>query len=64
MVNRLHDDVKQATSDPTIQKLITTVGLIPVNTPSVNELQGYLVSEGEKWGAIVRKVGLEGSQSQ
>jgi tripartite-type tricarboxylate transporter receptor subunit TctC len=64
VVNRLHDDVKQATSDPTAQKLISTVGLIPVNTPSVDQLQSYLASEGEKWGAIVRKLGLEGSQSQ
>jgi hypothetical protein len=37
------------------------IGLIPVDTPSVDGIQTYFTSEREKWGALVRKLNLQGS---
>ncbi len=62
IVERLHDEMKRIMADPEIRQKIETIGLIPFDTPSVEELRAYRKSEQEKWGALVRKLGLEGSQ--
>ena len=33
-----------------------------IDIASVESMRGYIKSESEKWGALVRKLGLEGSQ--
>jgi hypothetical protein len=38
------------------------IGLIPHASPSVEGIQAYIKAETEKWGALVRHLGLEGSQ--
>ena len=38
------------------------IGLIPYQSPSVEGIQRYIKAETEKWGALVRQLGLEGSQ--
>jgi hypothetical protein len=38
------------------------VGLIPNDSPSIEEMRGYIASEHVKWGALVKQLGLEGSQ--
>jgi hypothetical protein len=45
-----------------MQQKIMDIGLIPHDSPSVEGIQGYIKSETEKWGALVRQLGLEGSQ--
>jgi len=35
---------------------------IPFDTPSVEGVREYVKSEQEKWGALVRKLGLAESQ--
>jgi len=62
IVDRLHDEMKRIMADPEIRQKIETIGLIPFDTPSVEELRAYRKSEQAKWGALVRKLGLEGSQ--
>ena len=47
---------------PDFRKKVSDLGLIPVDPPSVADTRKYLASEREKWGALVRKLGLEGSQ--
>jgi len=62
IVDRLHDVMKRILADPEIKQKIETIGLIPFETPPVEELRAYRKSEQEKWGALVKKLGLEGSQ--
>ena len=38
------------------------IGLIPNETPSIDEMRRYIQSEHVKWGALVKQLGLEGSQ--
>jgi tripartite-type tricarboxylate transporter receptor subunit TctC len=62
IVDRLHDEMKRILADPELRQKIETIGLIPFDTPSVEELRAYRRAEQEKWGALVKKLGLEGSQ--
>jgi tripartite-type tricarboxylate transporter receptor subunit TctC len=47
---------------PEMQQKILAIGLIPHESPSVEGIQRYIKAETEKWGALVRQLGLEGSQ--
>jgi tripartite-type tricarboxylate transporter receptor subunit TctC len=47
---------------PAMQKHVADLGLIPFDSPSIEGITTYLASEREKWGALVKKLGLEGSQ--
>jgi tripartite-type tricarboxylate transporter receptor subunit TctC len=61
IVDRLHAEMKKIMGTPDMKKLASNIGLIPVDTPSVDGIQQYFKSEREKWGTLVRKLGLEGS---
>jgi len=41
---------------------VANIGLIPLETPSVEGINQYLASERDKWGSLVKKLGLEGTQ--
>jgi tripartite-type tricarboxylate transporter receptor subunit TctC len=62
IVDKLHDEMKRIIADPEIKQKIETIGLIPFETPGTEELRTYRRAEQEKWGALVKKLGLEGSQ--
>jgi tripartite-type tricarboxylate transporter receptor subunit TctC len=62
IVDRLHGEMTKIMSAKDMQEKAAAIGLIPLNPPSVAETQAYLKSEREKWGALVKKLGLEGSQ--
>ena len=62
IVDKLHNEMKRIMADPEMKKLASNIGLLPIDTPSVEGIQQYFASEREKWGSLVRKLGLEGSQ--
>ena len=62
IVDKLHGEMKRIVAAPDIKEKIATLGLIPLDTPSVEDTARYLKAEREKWGALVRKLGLEGTQ--
>jgi tripartite-type tricarboxylate transporter receptor subunit TctC len=62
VVDRLHDEMKKIMNDPVMKKRAADIGLIPIDTPSVAGIADYIKSERTKWGALVDKLGLRGSQ--
>lgn len=62
IVDRLHAEMARIMAQPAMQKHVADLGLIPFDSPSVEGIAKYLASEREKWGALVKKLGLEGSQ--
>ena len=62
IVARLHADMQRITTAPDMQKKIADLGLLPIASPPVEGIVSYLASEREKWGSLVRKLGLEGTQ--
>ncbi len=43
-------------------KKVADLGLIPFDTQPIAEIRAYIRSEQEKWGSLVRTLGLAGSQ--
>ena len=62
IVERLHTEMKQIMASPEINAQILKLGLIPFATPTIPEMEAYIKSDQEKWGAIVRDLGLAGTQ--
>ncbi|MFN3350207.1 Bug family tripartite tricarboxylate transporter substrate binding protein [Pseudorhodoplanes sp.] len=61
IVERLHAEMKKIMGDPEMKKLASNIGLIPIDTPSIDGIEQYFKSERGKWGTLVRQLGLEGS---
>jgi tripartite-type tricarboxylate transporter receptor subunit TctC len=62
VVDRLHAEMKKIMSDPEMKKRAADIGLIPFDTPSIEGINDYIKSERAKWGGLVDKIGLRGSQ--
>ncbi|HXF88122.1 MAG TPA: tripartite tricarboxylate transporter substrate binding protein [Xanthobacteraceae bacterium] len=62
IVDRLHAEMKKIMSDPAMKKRAADIGLIPIDTPSIAGMNDYIKAERVKWGALVDKIGLRGSQ--
>ncbi len=62
IVDRLHAEMKKIMSDPVMTKRAADIGLIPIESPSVAGINDYIKSERVKWGSLVDKIGLRGSQ--
>jgi tripartite-type tricarboxylate transporter receptor subunit TctC len=62
IVERLHREMTKIMSDAEMQKRVANIGLVPLNPASVEETQKYIASEREKWGKLVRDLGLAGTQ--
>jgi tripartite-type tricarboxylate transporter receptor subunit TctC len=62
IVLRLHGDMNGIISNPEMRKRILGIGLLPVGTPTLEETQKFIASEREKWGSLLRKLGLQGTQ--
>ena len=55
-------ELRAILAEPDIQKDFADRGLIPVVSPSPEELQGYVRSEIVRWGKVVEQAGAAGSQ--
>jgi tripartite-type tricarboxylate transporter receptor subunit TctC len=62
VISRLHGEMGRILSLPEVNKAIANLDLIPVPPASIESHQQYLASEALKWGDLVRKLGLAGSQ--
>ncbi len=62
IVERLHEEMKRILAAPDMQQRIANLGLLALPTPSIEGVQQYMRAEREKWGSLVRSLGLAGSQ--
>lgn len=61
IIERLHMEMKRIMADPEMIKLTEKIGLLPVDSPDIDGIQRYLASEREKWGSLVKQLGLAGT---
>ena len=47
---------------PEMQERIASLGLIPFEPRAIEDNQRYLAAETERWGTLIRELGLAGSQ--
>jgi tripartite-type tricarboxylate transporter receptor subunit TctC len=59
---KLHAELKSIGALPDVQRQISGMGLIPIDTPAVDDLQLYVKSEIERWGKVIRAAGIAGSE--
>ena len=62
IINRLQLEMKRIIATPEVQQRISTLGLIPHDAPSAAAINQYMRAEREKWSALVKSLGLVGSQ--
>jgi len=62
IVDRLHAEMQKIMSDPEMKKRAADIGLIPFDSPPVAGINDYIKSERVKWGTLVEKIGLKGTQ--
>lgn len=62
VVDRLHRELLAVMTLPDIKAQIDKLSLLPLDTPSVPEMQKFVKSEIVRWGDIVRKAGIAGTQ--
>jgi tripartite-type tricarboxylate transporter receptor subunit TctC len=62
IVDRLHTEIKRILEAPEMRSKISAIGLLPIAVAPVEEQRRYVAAEAEKWGALVTKLGLQGSQ--
>jgi tripartite-type tricarboxylate transporter receptor subunit TctC len=62
IVKRLHGEMTQIIKLPEVHDRIAATGLIPQEPRSIEENRQYIAAETKKWGALVVKLGLAGTQ--
>jgi putative tricarboxylic transport membrane protein len=62
IIDRLHQEMRVIMSTPDMKQRASNIGLLPLDSPPIEGIRAYIKSEQEKWGSLVRKLGLEGSQ--
>jgi tripartite-type tricarboxylate transporter receptor subunit TctC len=55
IVDKLHAALKNIEARPQFKEQVAKLGTVPVDTPSVAELQAYVKSEIVRWGKVVEK---------
>jgi len=58
IVNRLHSELKSITALPEIQQRFKTLGLIPIDSPAIEDLAVYVKFEIDRWGKVIRSAGI------
>jgi tripartite-type tricarboxylate transporter receptor subunit TctC len=61
VAGKLHAAMKTITGDAGFRKRVTDIGLLPLAPRSVEEIEGYIRSERERWGKVVTELGLAGT---
>ncbi|MGH6739106.1 MAG: tripartite tricarboxylate transporter substrate binding protein, partial [Bradyrhizobium sp.] len=62
IVDKLHADLKAIVANPDTQHRLVDLGVIPIDSPPVAELQAYIKTEIGRWGKVVEQAGIAGSQ--
>jgi tripartite-type tricarboxylate transporter receptor subunit TctC len=62
VVARLNTEFKAIMALPEVKKQIVDIGLIPMEPPSVEEMQTFLAAEIARWGKLVQQAGIAGTE--
>ena len=62
IVAKLNADLCDVLDQPQMKQLVSKAGMLPLDAGAVDDLQAFVKSEIRRWGDVVRKAGIEGSQ--
>jgi tripartite-type tricarboxylate transporter receptor subunit TctC len=61
IVNKLHDALKAVMAMPEVENQLANIGMIPIISPSPEELKSFVSTEVTRWGKIVQQAGIAGT---
>jgi tripartite-type tricarboxylate transporter receptor subunit TctC len=62
ILDKLHDEATRVVAMPEVKDQIITNGMLPMDNPSIAELQEFVKSEIVRWSKVVQQAGIAGSQ--
>jgi tripartite-type tricarboxylate transporter receptor subunit TctC len=62
VVDKLHNELKGVMALPDVQRQFIAIGNIPLTSPPPDELARYVKTEIVRWGKVVERAGIAGSQ--
>ena len=62
IIERLNAEVRSIVDDADVRQEFSRLGLVGVRTPPPDELKRFVQSEIARWGDVVRRAGLAGSE--
>ena len=62
IVAKLNADLCEVLDQPQMKQQVSKAGMLPLDAGAVDDLQAFVKSEIRRWGDVVRKAGIEGSQ--
>jgi tripartite-type tricarboxylate transporter receptor subunit TctC len=62
VVEKLHDEMRSVLAAPDVKEQIAKLSLVPLASPSVDEMKAFVRSEIVRWGKIVEAAGIAGSE--
>jgi tripartite-type tricarboxylate transporter receptor subunit TctC len=62
IVDKLHAELMNVVAAPEFKNQIVNGGMLPMENPSVEGLHDFVKSEIVRWGAVVQRAGLAGSE--
>lgn len=61
IVAKLHQELKAVMALPEVEKQLANIGMIPVVSPSPDELRAFISTAVQRWGKIVQVAGIAGA---
>ncbi len=62
IIDKLHAELKAVMAMPETKQQIAKLSLLPMETGSVEDMHGFVKSEVARWGDIVKRAGIAGTQ--
>ena len=62
IIANLNADLCEVLDQPQMKQQVSKAGMLPLDAGKVEDLQAFVKSEIKRWGDVVRKAGIEGSQ--
>ena len=62
ILDKLHAEAKSIVAMQELKDQIVADGMLPVDNPSIEELQDFVKSEIIRWSKVVWQAGIAGSQ--
>ena len=62
IAQKLHTELKAVLGFPEVKAQLLKLSLVPMDTPSIPEMQSFVKSEIARWGQVVEAAGIKGTQ--
>jgi tripartite-type tricarboxylate transporter receptor subunit TctC len=62
ILDKLHGEAKSIVATQEVKDRIIAEGMLPIDNPSIAELQDFVKSEIVRWSKVVQQAGIAGSQ--